>query len=300
MFEPGYINLSRSGELEKRAEELEAILKDCVLCPHECHVNRINDDLGTCNAPGALKVSSAFPHYGEERPLVGLNGSGTIFMTFCSMQCVFCQNSEISHEGEGQVLTIDEMASAMLSLQNLGCHNINFVTPTHYVPQIIRSVYIAAERGLKVPLVYNTSGYDSLDTLKLLDGIIDIYMPDAKFAENSVGEMFTQAADYSDRMFDALKEMHRQVGDLSTNPEGIAERGMLIRHLVMPGGLAGTDKMMKFIAEELSENTYVNIMGQYRPCFLANNYPELSRTPSREEMRKAKETARNYGLHRGF
>ncbi|MCP4726000.1 MAG: radical SAM protein, partial [bacterium] len=212
MSEPGYIKLLRSGKLEKRAEELEAVLTDCVLCPHECHVNRINDELGTCEAPESIIVSSAFPHFGEERPLVGRNGSGTIFMTFCSMKCVFCQNSEISHEGEGQELTADEMANAMLSLQDLGCHNINFVTPTHYVPQIVRSVTIAAERELKVPLVYNTSGYDSAETLKLLDGIIDIYMPDAKFAENSVGEMFTKAADYSDRMFEALKEMHRQVG----------------------------------------------------------------------------------------
>ncbi len=300
MFTPGYIKLAKTGELEIRADRLESILDDCTLCPHECHVSRQDDELGICKAPGSLLVSSAFPHYGEERPLVGRNGSGTIFMTFCSMQCVFCQNSSISHDGEGQEMTSGEMAQAMLRLQELGCHNINFVTPTHYIPQIIRSVSIAKENGLNLPLVYNTSGYDSIDTLKLLDGIIDIYMPDAKFSENSIGDMYTRAVDYAERMFEGLKEMHGQVGDLITNSDNIAERGMLVRHLVMPGNLGGTDRIMKFIADELSKDTYVNIMGQYRPCYIAHNYPELSHTPSGQEMRKAREIARNYGLHRGF
>jgi len=300
MFEPCYLALSRTGELEQRAAELECILNDCTLCPHECHVNRAIGETGTCNSPAELIVSSVFPHFGEEPPLVGTRGSGTIFLTYCNTQCVFCQNYTISHLGEGGAISEAELAEAMLNLQNLGCHNINFVTPTHYVPQLIRALSIAAERGLSIPLVYNTSGYDSVETLKILDGVIDIYMPDTKFAENKTGDTYTRAADYPERMFSALQEMHRQVGDLHINSSGIAEQGMLIRHLVMPNNLAGTSAIMEFISEKLSRDSYVNIMAQYRPCYRAGEYPELLKPVTRSDMSTAYSVAKKVGLHRGF
>lgn len=300
MFEPCYLALSRTGELEQRAAELENILNDCTLCPHECHVNRTIGETGICNSPGELIVSSVFPHFGEEPPLVGMRGSGTIFLTYCNTQCVFCQNYTISHLGEGQKVSTAELAESMLKLEYLGCHNINFVTPTHYVTQLIRALSIAAERGLCLPLVYNTSGYDSVETLKILDGIIDIYMPDTKFANNETGDTYTRAADYPERMFSALQEMHRQVGDLHINSSGIAERGMLIRHLVMPNNLAGTSAIVEFIAENLSRDSYVNIMAQYRPCYRAGEYPELLKSITRSDMSAAYSAAKKVGLHRGF
>ncbi|KPK90327.1 radical SAM protein [bacterium SM23_31] len=300
MFEPCYLSLSRTGELEQRAAELESILNDCTLCPHECNVNRTLGETGICNSPAKLIISSVFPHFGEEPPLVGMRGSGTVFLTYCNTQCVFCQNYTISHLGEGRAIPEAELAEAMLELQNIGCHNINFVTPTHYVPQITRALSIAAERGLCLPLVYNTSGYDSVKTLKILDGIIDIYMPDTKFSENKTGEKYTQAADYPDRMFSALQEMHRQAGDLVINSSGIAERGMLIRHLVMPNNLAGTSAVMEFIAEKLSRDSYVNIMAQYRPCYRAGEFPELMQSITWNDMKAAYSAAKNVGLHRGF
>ncbi len=300
MFEPGYLTLSRTGELYQRAVVLESLLEECAVCPHECRINRINGETGICNAPADIILSSAFPHFGEEPPLVGHNGLGTIFFTYCNLQGIFCQNYTISHLGEGKHITTEEFAKTMLSLQSLGCHNINFATPTHYVPQIVRAVAIAAERGLYVPLVYNSSGYDSVETLRYLNGIIDIYMPDMKFPEEASSEKYTQAPDYPDRLFDALKEMHRQVGDLHFNSEGIAERGMLIRHLVMPHDLAKTDIIVQFVAYHLSKNSYINIMGQYYPCFKAGSFSELSRQASEEEIEQACAAARAAGLHRGF
>lgn len=265
---PGYIRLARSGELEERAGRAHEVLRDCVICPQECHVNRIEDELGFCRTGLLPTVSSYSPHFGEEPPLVGRNGSGTIFFTNCNMRCEFCQNFEISQCGVGYAVSCEDLAGIMLRLQDRGCHNINFVSPSHVVPQILRAVAIAADRGLNIPLVYNSGGYDSVDTLRLLDGVIDIYMPDAKYGRDDVAWELSHARDYTVHMRAALVEMHRQVGDLVVR-DGLAVRGMIIRHLVLPGNLANSEIVMKFIAEEISRDSYVNIMAQYHPAWRA-------------------------------
>ena len=299
-FVPSYIALYESGELKERIEKLMAILKSCTLCPRKCKVNRLEGELGVCQAGSTLMISSAFPHFGEEPPLVGQNGSGTIFLTHCNLRCVFCQNYDISHLGDGAKSSPEEMAKYMVALQNRGCHNINFVTPTHFVPQIVSALPKAIEMGLRIPLVYNCGGYESIKVIKLLENIFDIYMPDAKFADSENAKRYCKAPDYPEVIKEVLKEMHRQVGVLQINHQGIAERGVLIRHLVMPEGLAGTEKIMKFIAEELSPDSYVNIMIQYYPHYKANKYPELSRRITWEEFQDALAIARSFGLYRGF
>ncbi|MEW6067229.1 MAG: radical SAM protein [Nitrospirota bacterium] len=243
-------------------------------------------------------VSSFNPHFGEEDPLVGEHGSGTIFMTNCNLLCVFCQNWEISHIGEGSEVGSKDLANMMIYLQRQGCHNINFVTPTHVVSQIMDALPHAIENGLNVPLVYNTGGYDSVDTLKLLDGIFDIYMPDFKFWDTEMSRKYLKAPDYPERAREAIKEMHRQVGDLTLDRNGIAFRGILLRHLVMPGGTAGTREIMRFIARDISPNTYVNIMDQYRPCGNAYKYPPLNRCITDEEYEEALKAAREEGITR--
>jgi putative pyruvate formate lyase activating enzyme len=263
---PGYVHLSRSGELEERAERAYEILRDCVVCPQECHVNRIEDELGFCRVGHLPMVSSYSPHFGEEPPLVGMNGSGTIFFSGCNMRCEFCQNFEISQCGVGYTVSCEDLAGMMLRLQERGCHNINFVSPTHVVPQILRAVAIAVDHGLTVPLAYNSGGYDTVDTLRLLDGVIDIYMPDAKYGRDDVAFELSHAQNYTSHMKAALVEMHRQVGDLVVR-DGLAVRGLIIRHLVLPENLANSEIVMKFIAEEVSRNSYVNVMAQYRPAW---------------------------------
>jgi putative pyruvate formate lyase activating enzyme len=297
---PRYIELDEKGDLAKRIRTLNEILSECSLCPRRCGVNRIQAELGYCGAGSELTVSSVFPHFGEEAPLVGYRGSGTIFLTHCNLRCVFCQNYDISHLGRGERTSPSQMASYMMRLQELGCHNINFVTPTHYVPQIVASLPEAIDLGLKLPLVYNCSGYESLEVIKLLDGIIDIYMPDAKYAGEEPAKRFSNAPDYPHVLKEVLKEMYRQVGDLQMDEDGIAERGLLIRHLVMPGNLGGTEDLMKFIAEEISRDSYVNVMQQYRPEHKSFDYPELSRRITYDEYLGAIKTARRFGLHRGF
>jgi putative pyruvate formate lyase activating enzyme len=240
-------------------------------------------------------VSSAGPHFGEEDVLVGSGGSGTIFFAGCNLGCIFCQNCDISHLGEGREVSAERLASMMLGLQEVGCHNINFVTPTHCVPQILESLDLAAAKGLRVPLVYNCGGYECVETLRLLDGVFDIYMPDAKYADGAVAKRLSDAPDYPDVMRDALREMHRQVGDLELDERGIARRGLLVRHLVLPDGLAGTGDVMRFLAS-LSENTYVNVMAQYRPCYRAHEVPELARPISRDEFAGAVQMALDAGL----
>lgn len=297
---PRYIELDEKGDLAKRICTLNEILSECSLCPRQCGVNRIQAELGYCGAGSELTVSSVFPHFGEEAPLVGYRGSGTIFLTHCNLRCVFCQNYDISHLGKGERTSPSQMASYMMRLQELGCHNINFVTPTHYVPQIVASLPEAINLGLKLPLVYNCSGYESLEVIKLLDGIIDIYMPDAKYAGEEPAKRFSNAPDYPHVLKEVLKEMYQQVGDLHMDEDGIAERGLLIRHLVMPGNLGGTEDLMKFIAEEISRDTYVNVMQQYRPEHKSFDYPELSRRITYDEYLGAVKTAKRFGLHRGF
>ena len=296
---PAYVRLHETGELKKRVAASYEMLQECRLCARECGVNRLQDERGFCRSDSRVMISSAGPHFGEEPPLVGRYGSGTIFLTNCNLGCVFCQNYDISQLGRGREVELDELASAMLALQRMGCHNINFVTPTHYIPQILASLLVAVENGLRVPLVHNCGGYESVDALKLLDGVFDIYMPDIKYGDNDAAEKYSKAPDYFDVATAAVFEMHRQVGDLATDSEGVAGRGLLLRHLVLPNSLAGTKKVMEYISK-LSKNSYVNIMDQYRPEHGAFKYPELNRRISSREFMDAISLAEGAGLSRGF
>ncbi|MEK7400220.1 MAG: radical SAM protein [Candidatus Poribacteria bacterium] len=298
-FEPIYIKLHRTGELTERVSKAVDMLKECKFCPRECAVNRLNVEKGFCRSGRLAMISSVGPHFGEEPPLVGRHGSGTIFFTNCNLDCVFCQNYDISHAGDGREISSDQLADAMLALQSLGCHNINFVTPTHYAPQILEALIIAIEKGLNVPLVYNCGGYESLEIIKLLDGIVGIYMPDIKYGDNEIAEKYSNAPNYFSIVKSVVAEMHRQVGDLVVNKQGTAEKGLLIRHLVMPNGLAGTDKVVDFVSK-LSKNSYINIMAQYRPQYKASNYPELNRRITTNEYVDAILLAEKAGLTRGF
>ena len=297
---PSYIKLYNSGELQERIKILNAILEDCRLCPRDCRKNRLKGEIGVCKAGAELMVSSVFPHFGEEPPLVGYFGSGTIFLTHCNLRCIFCQNYDISHSGEGKEVTTNEFADYMIYLQRLGCHNINFVTPTHFASQIISTLPKAIEMGLELPLVWNCGGYESVEVIKLLDGIVDIYMPDFKYSSSPSAKKYSKAPDYPDIVKEALREMHRQVGVLKMDNRGIAYRGLLIRHLIMPDGIAGTRDAMEFISKELSPDSYVNIMDQYRPCYKAFDHPEIARRITTEEYEDAVRFAREAGLHRGF
>jgi len=294
---PSYIDAYIAGMLHERAGVAAERLEDCDLCPRKCHANRTNGDLGTCKTGRHAKVASYAPHFGEEAPLVGTHGSGTIFFTNCNLGCSFCQNYDISHEGFGVEITNAHLARIMLNLQHLGCHNINFVTPSHVIPHILSSLILAVKNGLSIPLVYNTSGYDDPDTLRLLDGIVDIYMPDFKFWDPEVAKQTCNAPDYPDCARRSIKEMHRQVGDLQI-VNGKAVRGLLIRHLVLPNNLAGTREIMNFIGKEISASTYVNVMDQYRPCGQALDSDIMDRGISREEYMEALRAARGAGLSR--
>lgn len=297
-YEPRYVELHRTGELERRARALAVRLSSCDLCPQKCGVDRTAGELGECQTGVDAEVSSHGPHFGEEAPLVGSAGSGTIFFTHCNMACQFCQNYDISQLGRGQKVGAGDLAGMMTDLQDMGCLNINFVSPTHVVAQIVTALVIAAENGLRVPLVYNTGGYDSVETLRMLDGIVDIYMPDMKYSDNISGMKYSGVKDYWPVNMSALKEMLRQVGDLAINEMGEAERGLLVRHLVLPGDRAGSRRILKFIARELSADTYLNIMDQYRPCHNAHIYEELSRRPTLGEMKQVFRWASDEGLTR--
>jgi putative pyruvate formate lyase activating enzyme len=294
---PRYLSLSGS-ELHDRVGRAKDLLQPCMVCPRECRVKRLDDQRGVCKTGSRAAVSSFNPHFGEEDPLVGRGGSGTIFFSHCNLKCIFCQNYEISQLGEGEELEPSSVASIMLYLQRLGCENINFVSPTHVVPQILEPLSIAIPQGLHIPLVYNTGGYDSVETLKLLDGIIDIYMPDMKYSLDEVSERLSGVADYVSINRDALREMHRQVGDLQIEDSGVASSGLLVRHLVLPEGLSGTEETTRFLAEEISKDTYINVMDQYRPCYRSEEIPEIARRLTDAEYREAVEIARGNGLHR--
>ena len=296
---PAYLALLHSGELENRAKQAYRHLEDCDLCARYCHVNRYKTIKGAvCHTGERAVVNSYNPHHGEEDPLRGSRGSGTIFFSWCSLRCVFCQNWDISHKGMGYEVEPEGLAGMMLELESRGCHNINFVTPSHVVAQIIAAVNIAAQNGLHLPLVYNTGGYDSLEALQLLDGIIDIYMPDMKYGNSIVARKYSKARNYVEVNFAAVKEMHRQVGDLQLNENGVAQRGLLVRHLVLPGNLADTDAILAFLAHEISANTYLNLMDQYHPCYRADEYPLLARPITTAEYHHALALAEQYGLHR--
>jgi len=286
------------GKLHERVEQALTILENCCLCPRRCQANRLKGELGKCSTGKQAFVSSFGPHFGEEAPLVGSGGSGTIFFAFCNLKCCFCQNYSISQLGEGHQVEARELASMMLSLERRGCHNINFVSPTHVVPQILEALEIAVEAGLSVPLVYNSGGYDAVETLKLLDGVVDIYMPDMKYSDEQNARRFSGIDDYPEINRAAVKEMHRQVGDLQMDDNGVATRGLLVRHLVLPDGLAGTDGVCRFLSQEISVNTYLNVMAQYHPCYRAFDVPELARSISKKEFVEAMEAARSHGLHR--
>ena len=293
-----YLELYHRSELKQRIQAAKSLLQSCSVCPRCCGVNRLAGELGKCRTPSEAIVSSYSPHFGEEAPLVGRHGSGTIFFTNCNLRCLFCQNYSISQIGEGEKVSKEELAYMMLSLQAQGCHNINLVSPTHVAPQILEALEIAIESGLHLPLVYNSGGYDSIETLKILDGIVDIYMPDMKYSDAEIAKELSGIENYPSINRAALKEMHRQVGDLQIDDEGIAKRGLLVRHLVLPNRLAGTREVVDFLAKEISSNTYVNIMAQYHPCYKAFEIPSLARRISTAEFREAVELAYQAGLSR--
>ncbi len=274
------------------------MLEECCLCPRHCGVDRLAGESGKCHITHRAIISSYGPHFGEEAPLVGSHGSGTIFFTYCNLRCVFCQNYPISQLGEGRAVNGEELAEMMLSLQAKGCHNINLVSPTHVIPYILEALELAVNRGLYLPLVYNTGGYDSVATLKLLDGIVDIYMPDMKYSDERTAERLSGIKDYPQVNRAAVEEMHRQVGDLQMDEHGVAQRGLLVRHLVLPNRLSGTEEVVQFLAREVSTNTYLNIMAQYHPCYKAYDMPQLARPVNRQEFAEAIDLAHQQGLYR--
>jgi putative pyruvate formate lyase activating enzyme len=298
-FTAAYRRLAETGELAARAAEARRQMEDCVLCARHCHVDRILGSEGASCRTGANAVVHSYgPHHGEERCLSGWAGSGTIFVAWCDLRCLYCQNWELSWQGEGDEVSAAELATMMLKLQTSGCHNINLVNPSHVIAPLLSALEIAAAHGLDLPLVYNSSGYDSLEGLALLDGVVDIYMPDMKYGSNEPAALYSRAPDYVSVNRSAVKEMHRQVGDLVLDDDGIAQRGLVIRHLVLPNGLAGSESVLRFIADEISPRTYVNIMSQYRPCHRAPSIPALARRLMPEEYDEARNIARRFGLKR--
>ncbi len=296
-FEAAYLKLHKSGELKKRGEELWNIMESCQLCPRECGSNRLEGSEGFCEASSQLEVSSFHPHFGEERPLVGTGGSGTVFFTNCGLRCVFCINWEISQGGIGKRRSLEELADMMLHLQKIGCHNINVVTPTHYSPHIVLAIDIAAGKGLRLPIVYNTCGWERLEILKRLDGIIDIYLPDFKYSDGKMAAKYSSEAEsYPEVTKASLLEMNRQVGVAKPAPDGLMYRGLMIRHLVMPNRVSGTREVIQWIAENLPKDTYFNIMSQYRPMYKAFDYPEISRRITKKEYEEAVQWAEEAGL----
>ncbi|WP_448335264.1 radical SAM protein [Bellilinea sp.] len=297
-FEPAYLHLLESGKAQQRIDEAYAHLQACDVCPLRCGVNRLEGELGVCKTGVKAQVSSFGAHLGEEEPLRGWAGSGTIFFARCNLRCVFCQNFEISQVGRGREVEPEVLAEIMLRLQEAGCHNINLVSPTHVVPQIIAAVLIAVQAGLRLPLVYNSGGYDSLEMLALLDGIVDIYMPDMKYGDDDTARRYSKVPRYVEVNQAAVREMQRQVGDLQLDEQGIARRGLLVRHLVLPNQLAGTEKVLQFLAEEISKSVYLNLMDQYHPAYQAGNYEELNRPITTQEYQQALAAARRWGLMR--
>jgi putative pyruvate formate lyase activating enzyme len=296
-FEPAYMKMEREGRLAVLEKELWDIFRSCHLCPRGCGINRLDGKTGICSSTARLKIAAHHPHFGEERPLVGSGGSGTIFFSNCNLLCCFCQNWEINHRGDGRYVHHDDLADRMLSLQRQGCHNINLVTPTHVAPHIVKALRLAIPKGLRLPLVYNTGGYDSLEVIRKLDGVVDIYLPDFKYQDGSMAAKYSSdASDYPEIAAGVIKEMHRQVGELQNDARGVARRGLIIRHLVMPENIAGTDRFVEWVARELTPATRVNIMAQYHPEHRAFKNPEISRRITTEEWKQAIAWARSAGL----
>jgi putative pyruvate formate lyase activating enzyme len=287
-----------TGTLAERAERLAARLSKCDICPRLCRVNRKAGELGVCRVGENAPVASFGPHYGEEAPLVGSSGSGTVFFSGCNLLCVFCQNYGISHQGEGNEVSAEKLAGIFLAIQRMGCHNLNLVTPTHVTPQIMEALFLAAPRGLSIPIVYNCGGYESIDTLRELEGVVDIYMPDVKFLDAEPAGRYCDAPDYPEVVRAALREMARQVGPLSLDRRGVAQRGLLVRHLVMPGEANTTSKVIDYLADEIGKDTYLNLMNQYRPCGRALEFPEIGRRTAFSEWQEAQDYAREKGMYR--
>ena len=297
---PLYLEKLTMPELKQRAEALHQLLVECRICPNECKAKRTEGETGECHSKVEVYISSVGPHFGEEPPLVGTNGSGTIFFTNCNLDCQFCQNYDISHLGMGEKASKSDLARSMLQLQQIGCHNINLVTPTHFSPQIVDELVLAIEKGLELPIVYNCGGYESVETLRLLEDIVDIYMPDIKYSIDKNALKYSGVQNYWETVKLAVKEMHQQVGDLKLSKRGIAQRGLLVRHLVLPNDIAGSKAVVDFVADEISTDTYLNIMDQYRPAYHANIYPELNRRITPSEYKDVIDYAHNKGLIRGF
>jgi putative pyruvate formate lyase activating enzyme len=297
-FVPAYLKTIYSGDIKSRVNEAYEHLSVCDVCAWECPVDRRAGQVGVCQTGVLARVSSYGSHMGEEDPLRGWRGSGTIFFTRCNLRCQYCQNHDISQTDRGDEVEPEQIARIMLELQTIGCHNINFVSPSHVVPQILAAVVIAAQAGLDIPLVYNTGGYDSMAMLKLLDGVIDIYMPDMKYSDPATARRYSKIRNYPQVNQAAVKEMHRQVGDLVVDDKGIAQRGLLVRHLVLPDGLAGTDEVVRFLSEEISRDTFLNLMDQYRPAYKSHLFPELDRRLTVQEFQAAVEAAQSAGLNR--
>jgi putative pyruvate formate lyase activating enzyme len=286
--------------VNQAADKALKLLESCSICPRKCKINRLKDKQGFCKTGLKPRVYSFMPHHGEEPPISGTNGSGTIFFSNCNMACVYCQNYEFSQLGQGREVSFEELARFMLELQETGCHNINFVTPTHVMPQILKALTIAIPKGLKIPLVYNTGGYELSGIIKLLEGIVDIYLADMRYGYEDMAVQYSSAPDYPSYNQTSVKEMHRQVGIAGINDQGIIEKGLVIRHLVLPNNISGTDKIMKFLAEEVSKETYISLMSQYLPYHKACQFKDISRRLNYTEYENAKMIMQKYGLHNGW
>ena len=309
-FTPAYLDAGVRATMQQRLQAALEELACCRACPRNCKINRLRDETKVCNTGRLARVASAFAHFGEEDCLRGWRGSGTIFFSMCNLRCVFCQNWDISQRKAGRELNGSGIADLMLALQEHGCHNINFVTPEHVAPQVAEAIAVAIDRGLHLPIVYNTSAYDAVSSLKLMEGLVDIYMPDFKFWSKETATRLAKAKDYPDRAREAIREMHRQVGELRFRPNGLACRGLLVRHLVMPGQLDEAREIFRWLAEEISPDTYVNIMSQYRPEYEVGGivqegrnagsvrYAEINRRPEDDALESAFEAARAAGLWR--
>lgn len=297
---PSYIEAYNSGNLDRVVEKTFKMLESCSICPRRCKVNRLKDEKGFCRTGFKPKVYNFMAHLGEEPPVSGRNGSGTIFFSNCNMACAYCQNYEFSQMGEGREVDFEELAKLMVQLQDVGSHNINLVTPTHVLPQILNALRIAVSCGLKIPIVYNTGGYELAEVIKLLDGIVDIYLPDMRYADNNLAIKYSGSPDYPEYNQEAVRQMYRQSGIAKIDKEGIIKRGLIIRHLVLPNNISGTDKVMRFIRDELSPDTYISLMSQYFPCYKAGQLPEISRRITDEEYEEAKGIMQSYGLNNGW
>jgi putative pyruvate formate lyase activating enzyme len=296
---PSYLEPYNNGNLNKLIEKTFKLLESCCICPRRCKVNRLKDEKGYCKTGLKPRVCSFMPHHGEEPPISGTQGSGTIFFSWCNMACVYCQNYEFSQLGQGREVEFEELAQFMLTLQKLGCHNINLVTPAHVMPQILKALEIAISNGLKIPLVYNTGGYELPQIIELLKAIVDIYLPDMRYADNDMATKYSDAPDYPKYNQESVIQMHRQVG-VAKIEKGIIKRGLVIRHLVLPDNISGTDKIMKFIAEEVSKDTYISLMSQYIPYYKAREFKEISRRITYKEYADARQIMQKYGLSNGW